>query len=182
MHVGEGRLRLKELVYEIRNGLYAGKETLLPPTGALNKITLASLDPVGIKLSRCCNPVPTDKSLYGLLSERGLSVHRKRCPKFQSLKVQREDLVELRWKLKETQLPKPQTLVILKATNRQRVMMMLGVAPNEMKITDVVSLSRQRSKSSAWEINFEVDNLHALKTILNHFDKTGLPYEFSIEQ
>ncbi|HSR36690.1 MAG TPA: HD domain-containing protein, partial [Desulfurivibrionaceae bacterium] len=71
--VGEGRLRLKELIYEIIQGLYAGKETLAPPTGTLNRIDLATLDPARVKFSRCCNPVPTEKGLYGLLSERGLS-------------------------------------------------------------------------------------------------------------
>lgn len=182
LQVGEGRLRLKELVYEIRNGLYVGKQTLQPPTGQLNQITLSNLDPVYIKFSRCCNPVPTEKSLFGLLSERGLSVHNKQCKQFQSLKVQREDVIELRWKLKQTRISKPQTLLILKAINRQRVMMMLGVAPDDMKIIDVISLSHYPAKTSAWEINFNVDNLFALKNILHHFDKADLTYEFSLEQ
>lgn len=181
-NVGQGKLRLKELLYEITQGLYVGRQTLLPPTGALNRIDLASLDPICIKFSRCCNPVPTEKSLFGLLSERGLSVHRKDCSTMKSLKVQREDVVELRWKLKETLVSKPQTLLVLKATTRNRLFMMLGVAPNEMRILDVELLSREPSRISAWQIEFQVDTLQDLKNTLNHFAKTGLLYEFGLEQ
>ena len=99
-----------------------------------------------------------------------------------SLKVQREDVVELRWKLKDTLLPKPQSLVILKAATRNRLFMMLGVAPEEMKILDVILLSQSSARTSAWEVNFEVDTLHGLKNVLTHFDKTGILYEFGIEQ
>lgn len=181
-NVGQGRLRLKELIYEIKQGLYADKQTLLPPTGTLNRIDLDSLDPACIKFSRCCNPVPTEKSLYGLLSERGLSVHQKDCSTMKSLKVQREDVVELRWKLKETVVRKPQTLFVFQATTRNRLFMMLGVAPNEMRILDVVLLSREPSRTSAWEIHFQVNTLQDLKNTLNHFSKTGLLYEFGLEQ
>jgi hypothetical protein len=37
-------------------------------------------------------------------------------------------------------------------------------------------------KKPAWEINFEVANLQGLKSILAHFNKSGLLYEFVIEQ
>ena len=174
-------MRLKELIYEVQNGLYVGRETLLPPTGSLNRIDLSSLDPTSIKFSRCCNPLPTEKGLYGLLSERGISVHRKDCSTIKSLKVQREDIVDLRWRFKETKVKKDQTIVILEAPTRNRVFMMLGVAPNEMKILDVLRLSRLPARSSAWEINFNVETLQGLKNVLNHFAKTGLKYEFVLE-
>ena len=60
--------------------------------------------------------------------------------------------------------------------------MMLGVAPQEMKILDVILLSQVTSRTSAWEIDFEIDTLQALKNVLHHFDKTGLTYEFVIDQ
>jgi GTP pyrophosphokinase len=179
--IGEGRIRLKELIYEIKQGLYVDKQTLMPPTGNLNRIELNTLDPAIIKLSRCCNPSPTEKNLYGLLSERGLSIHNNNCETITSLKIQREDIVEVRWRLKETRVTKPQSLVILEAPSRNRVLMMLSVAPEEMKITDIELLSRLPSRTSAWQINFEVNNLHSLKNILNHFIKTGMHYEFGLE-
>ncbi|MBU0484564.1 MAG: HD domain-containing protein [Proteobacteria bacterium] len=180
--IGEGRLPLKLVISEVKNRLYANRNTLQPPTGTFNRIELATLDPACIKLSRCCNPVPTDKGLLGLLSERGLSVHQQKCDRIKSLKIQREDVVELRWRLKDTKVIKPQTLLFLKATSRNRLLMMLGVAPDEMKILDVISLAQRPSSKPAWEINFQVDNLQSLKNILTHFTKSGLEYDFALEQ
>ncbi|HCC54168.1 MAG TPA: bifunctional (p)ppGpp synthetase/guanosine-3',5'-bis(diphosphate) 3'-pyrophosphohydrolase [Desulfobulbaceae bacterium] len=180
--LGEGRFRLRELIGNIKGRLYADRETLLPPTGSLNRIELATLDPVCIKFSRCCNPIPTENWLYGLLSERGLSVHHKECTTITSLNIQREDVVEVRWRLKETPVPKMQTILILAAPSRNRVLMMLGVAPEEMKISEVELLSSQPSRTSAWQINFQVDTLQGLKNILVHLGKTGMAYEFGLEQ
>lgn len=180
--LGEGRFRLRELINEIKNRLYAGREILLPPAGSLNRIELATLDPVCIKFSRCCNPAPTEKELYGLLSERGLSIHQKECATITSLHVQREDVVEVRWRLKETVVAKMQTILILEAPSRNRVLMMLGVAPEEMKISEIDLLSSQPSRTSAWQINFQVDTLQGLKNILVHLAKTGMAFEFVLEQ
>ncbi|MFU8819903.1 MAG: TGS domain-containing protein, partial [Desulfurivibrio sp.] len=141
--VGEGRLRLRELIFEMIQGLCADRPTLQPPTGSLNRIYLSTLDPACVKFSRCCNPVPTEKGLYALLSERGLSIHRKECQTMAGLGVQREDVVEVRWNLKATRVRKPQTLLIMAAPSRNRVLMMLSVAPEEMQITDIELLSRR---------------------------------------
>jgi hypothetical protein len=60
--------------------------------------------------------------------------------------------------------------------------MMLAVAPDNMKIADILVLSRVEEKKPAWEINFEVADLHGLKSILSHFNKANFNYEFIIEQ
>jgi len=180
LRLGEGTLRLKELIFEISNGLYANQKTLEPPTGVLNRIDLDSLDPACIKLSQCCNPIPTEKGLIGLLSERGLSVHKNECTKVRSLKLQREDVVELRWRLKETTVRKPQTLLFLKVVPRNRLLMLLGVAPEEMKIINIISLSSSPASSSLWEINFTVDTLYGLRSILTHFNRAGIEFDFEL--
>ncbi len=180
-NIGQGNLRLKELVYEIKNGLYADKQTLLPPTGALNSIDLDIIDPDCIKFSQCCHPLPTEKNLLGLLSERGLSLHTKTCKKLDKLRIQREDVVTVRWQMKKTPINKPQTLLILGKVPRNRLFMLLSVAPVEMKIRDVITLST-RMDITAWEVNFTVDNLQGLKNILQHFTKTKIEYEFILEQ
>lgn len=180
--VGSGQLLLKTVVLYIKETLYAGHPTLEPPTGALNQIFLNTLDPACVKLSRCCTPIPTEKALYGLLSPRGLSVHRKECSKMGSLHLQREDVVELKWNLKATVVNKPQSIIMMKVPSRNRLLMMLGVAPVEMKIDDIILLSSLADGGSVWQINFEVETLQALKNVLNHFYKTGLEYEIALEQ
>lgn len=180
--VGSGEISLKTLVLFIKEALYAGHPTLEPPTGALNQIILNTLDPACIKLSRCCSPLPTDKGLYGLLSSRGLSVHRKECAKMGALPLQREDVVELKWNLKATEVHKPQTIIMMKVPNRNRLLMMLGVSPLEMKIDDIILVSSLDNGMSVWQIDFEVETLQALKNVLGHFEKTGLDYEMVLEQ
>ena len=108
-------------------------------------------------------------------------MHQKTCERFRSIKVRREDIVEVSWRLKETFIAKAQHLFVPEAT-RNRIFMMMAVAPDTMKVADILVLSRIDAKKPAWEINFEVSNLHGLKSILSHFDKSGLPYEFVIEQ
>lgn len=180
VHVGEGRLRLSTLIRQIKQELYQGQSPLVEPTGAFNKVELTSIDPVAVKISACCKPNPTDKGLFALLSERGLSLHNKECPQLQKVTFQREDIVDLRWKLRETRVDKPQSLVIM-ATTRQRIMMLAGVAPEEMRILDLMVLSNAPTPNPDWELSFQVPTLYTLKKVLRHFDKSGLLYEFDFE-
>ncbi len=180
--IGDGRLNLKQLIKDIREKVCPELLTMHPPTGALNRFFLDSLDPVCIKFSQCCDPNPTEKALMGLLSERGLSVHKKECHKLKSLALQREDVVELRWKLKETRVRKPQTLIITQGDSRNRIFMLVGVAPEEMQVQDVIALSYLQNGKTAWEINFEVRTLNDLKKTLAHFNKAGVSLEFVLEQ
>jgi len=180
VYVGEGRLRLSTLIQYVKHELYHGQSPLVEPTGAFNKVELTRIDPVAVKISACCKPNPTDKGLFALLSERGLSLHNKGCPQLQKVRFQREDIVDLRWKLRETRVEKPQSLVIM-ATTRQRIMMLAGVAPEEMRILDLMVLSNVPTPNPDWELSFQVPTLYSLKKVLRHFDKSGLLYEFDFE-
>ena len=181
LNVGEARVSFRELRQKIVGYLPEDLEIKKPAGRGLNEISLISLDPAVIKFSACCKPNPTEKDLIGILDERGISVHQKKCETFQALKVRREDVVGLQWILKKTVITKPQHLFVEEAT-RNRILMMLAVAPDKMKVADILVLSRIDAKKPAWEINFEVDNLYGLKSILAHFNKSRLPYEFVIEQ
>jgi GTP pyrophosphokinase len=178
--VGEGQVSLSKLIHQIKEDLYQGKSPLVKPAGQLNKVELRTLDPVTIKISACCKPNPTDKGLYAFFSKRGLSVHQKDCPQLKKVKFQREDIVNLRWKLRETRVEKVQSLVIMVAT-QHRIMMLLGVAPEEMRILDVSLLSKTPTPNPAWEVSFQVPTLDVLKKVLRHFDRSALPYEFGFE-
>lgn len=180
VQVGEGQLRLSSLIQQIKEKMYQGKSPLLRPTGQLNKVELSTLDPVAIKISACCKPNPTDKGLFAFLSERGLSVHHKDCPQLKRAKFQREDIVYLRWNLRESRVVKVQSLVIMAAT-RHRLMMLLGVAPEEMRIQDITLLSKIPTPNPAWEVRFQVSTLYALRKVLRHLDKSDLLYDFDFE-
>ncbi len=181
-HIGTGQLRLKKVMSALIPIFSEGYALLEPPTGAFNRIFLDNLDPACVKMSHCCAPLPTDKGLYGLLSERGLSIHHKNCKRFKSLTLQREDVVEVRWNLKKTKVHNPQIIFVPQKINRNRLFMLLGVAPSEMVINSIVALSAEADGTSAWEINFSVENLQQLKNSLNHFTKSSLDYEIVLEQ
>jgi GTP pyrophosphokinase len=180
LQVGEGALRLPPLIDRINTILFPGNAPLIRPTGAFNTIELTTLDPAFVKLSACCKPSPTESRLYGLLSQRGLSVHSMNCPKLETIELQREDIVYVRWKQKETYVAKKQTLVFMAAT-RQKMMMYAGMAPTEMKILDMIVLSKSPTATPAWELIFEIPCLYDLRQVLRHFDKSELPYEFDLE-
>jgi GTP pyrophosphokinase len=180
IQVGEGRLRLPTIIEQIKTVFYAGISPLAQPTGAFNTIELTTLDPAFVKMSACCKPSPTDARLYGLLSERGLSVHSTNCPRLETIELQREDIVYVRWRQKETFVAQKQTIVIL-AASRQKMMMYAGMAPAEMKVLDLIALSKSPTLTPAWELVFEVPSLYDLRQVLKHFDKSGLPYEFALE-
>ncbi|MCP3887287.1 MAG: bifunctional (p)ppGpp synthetase/guanosine-3',5'-bis(diphosphate) 3'-pyrophosphohydrolase [Desulfobulbaceae bacterium] len=180
LKLGLGYIRLRELIYEIRNGLYVGRPTLYQPTGVFNRVDLDTLDPVVLKSSACCKPTPLDKGVIGLLSERGLSLHRKDCGQLQKVTFQREDAVEVRWKLRETYIEKVQKLIVMKV-NRTRLFMLLSVAPQEMKVIDIIYLGKGAAMVGDWEVNFEVANLYGLKKINRHFTKSGLLYDIDLD-
>jgi GTP diphosphokinase / guanosine-3',5'-bis(diphosphate) 3'-diphosphatase len=180
LRIGEGRVSLQEVIEDIKNILYGGVSPLLPPTGAFNKIELSTLDPVSVKLSSCCKPNPTAKDNCALLTNKGLSVHHKNCERFRELDFQREDAVNITWKIRETHVRKQQIIHILRAT-RKDMMQAVGSAPEEMEMHSLEILSSYSSLNPAWQLSLSVPNLYALQKVLRHFDKSNIPYEFYLD-
>ncbi len=181
--IGQGTIRMQELFFEIKNGLYTDKITLVQPTGALNTLKLDSVDPAWVKFSRCCLPLPTEKRLYGLLSERGLSVHRVECNRMQKLNIQREDVVDVKWNLKQTKIDKPQILDIPTGLSRKVVFAAMSLAPQGINISKIQAITQRKGHSTAWEVHFSVDTLAVLKEFLSRLNKQkNLIYEFVLEQ
>jgi GTP pyrophosphokinase len=148
LHIGDGRLRLPEIIHRFRIDLYDGT---LPPVlldNSPNTLELTILDPVSIKLSSCCKPLPTERDNCALLTKNWLSVHRKTCPRLQEMKLHREDMVDIVWNAEETHVQKKQTIHILEAS-RQRIMMIAGVAPEGMKVHDLTVLSAKPTQTPA---------------------------------
>ena len=179
--VGMGTIRLRELILEIRDCLHNEQNVQASPTGRFNMIFLRTLDPVGVKLSACCRPNPVDKGLIGLLSERGLSLHHVSCSQLAKIELQREDAVEVHWRLRETRVRKSQVL-FFPGLGRKRLFTSLGNAPKEMEIVDVQLLSDKSGTTPPWQVDFKVANLYELKKVLRYLRHMSLRYEFELEQ
>jgi len=180
IRIGEGRLRLRDVMENIKSMLFGGVSPLVTPTGEFNKIELTTLDAVSVKLSSCCRPNPTAKDNCALLTEKGLSVHHKKCSRFLDLNFQREDAVNISWRAKETVVRKRQIVHILKAT-RKEIMDAIADAPEEMEMQSLEILSSYPQLRPAWELTFRVSNLHILQKVIKHFEKSGVPFEFSLD-
>ncbi|MDP3479242.1 MAG: HD domain-containing protein [Desulfoprunum sp.] len=180
VRIGEGRARLREVIGRIIDDLFGGVSPLVTPTGAFNRIELTTLDQVSVKLSSCCKPNPTAKDNCALLTEKGLSVHHKKCTRLHEIKFQRDDAVNVIWKTRETQVLKQQTLHILKAS-RPEVMQALQNVPDELEMVDLKVLSSYSSLQPSWQLRFTVPDLYVLARVLRYFDKSLIPYEFYLE-
>jgi GTP pyrophosphokinase len=179
-HIGDGRLRLPEIISRFRHEFHLDNLNVVAPGEEYNTIELSTLDPVTLKLSSCCKPLPTEKNNCALLTRERLSVHRKSCRRLEEIKFQREDAVNVVWKARETPVKKPQSIHILGA-KRQRIMMITGVAPVEMIISGLSVVSVKPTNTPAWELNFEVANLAILHDVLKHFEKSGIQFEFEFD-
>ena len=181
--IGQGDIRLQELIFEIKNGLYADHQTLVQPTGMLNALELNSIDPAWVKFSRCCHPLPTEKRLYGLLSKRGLSVHRVECKRMQKLNIQREDVIDIKWNLKQTKVDKPQILDIPAGHSKKIVLTTMGLSQKKINITKLQAITQHKQQKTAWEVHFTVQTLYELKKFLSKLNKQKtFTYEFLLEQ
>ncbi len=178
--IGEGRLRLRDVIENIKIRLFGGESPLVMPTGAFNKIELTTLDPVSVKLSSCCRPNPSAKDNCALLTEKGLSVHYKKCERFLKLNFQREDAVDILWKTRETSIRKKQILYVLKAT-RKEIMDVIAGAPEEMEMEGLQILSSYSQSQPAWELTFKASNLYILQKVIRHFEKSNIPFEFYLD-
>ena len=93
---------------------------------------------------------------------------------------QREDAVNITWKLRETQVNKRQVLYILKAS-RQEVMDVLNALPEEMELINLKVLASYSTLHPSWEMIFSVPDLHVLSRVLRYFDRSAIPFEYYLE-
>lgn len=178
--IGEGILRLRAVMDDIKDIFLGGSSPLVTPTGAFNRIELTTLDPVSVKLSSCCKPNPTALDNCALLTSKGLSVHHKKCERFHQVNFQREDAVNIVWDIRRTSVRKTQNLHILRA-KRKDLMRVIGFAPEGMEFLHLELLTTFSKDSAAWDLTFTVQNLYELQKVIRHFDRSHLPYEFVLE-
>ena len=57
---------------------------------------------------------------------------------------------------------------------------MLAVAPEEMRLSELVHLGKTTA-SGDWEVSFNVTDLYGIKKIIRHFSRSGLLYDFELE-
>lgn len=176
--IGEGRLHLSVILAIMKEELFDGTSPFVVPTGAFNSIRLTTLDPVSVKLSSCCNPNPTAKDNFALLTDKAVSVHHKKCSRLQQISFHRDDAVNITWAHGKTLVRKIQCINISNAKQNE-VMGFLGMTPDCMKVQKVETGLEERHLNSAehnWLIYFKVENLSELLKVQRFMDKSSLSY------
>lgn len=176
--LAEGRVNLKGFINRIRRELYGNRQNFHAPTGVWNTFLLHDLETVSIKFSACCNPVPTEKNLVGLLSARGVSVHRRDCNRIKEIPCQRDQIVYLTWQQSATRVEREQSIVFMRLP-AGRLWLSLNKIPEEAHVVSINCLSPNRLKEPDWEVHFRVPTLKVLGGFLKCFD--GIHSSFSIE-
>lgn len=69
----------------------------LPGEAAVGGVAIDGISDVAIHLARCCQPVPGDEIVGYITRGRGISVHRRDCPRSRGLPVQR--IVRASWEM-----------------------------------------------------------------------------------
>ncbi len=63
--------------------------------------TVTDIEDYFLKFPHCCFPLPESQQTKGLLSPRGIVLHRKTCPNLQANKERYHNSINLRWNLKK---------------------------------------------------------------------------------
>ena len=177
--VGEGKMRLLTIMERIRNDFYGGVSPLVTPTGGFNAVKLSTLDPVCVKLSSCCKPDPTGHDNCALLTERGVSVHHKKCQRLQTISFQRDDAVDISWKLKETPVEKMQELRFHGLT-RLAIFRLIAQAPEDLRLHTLQAVDGEEN-ANEWLLLFRASDLQALQRVLRYFRRSGDLFDFFLQ-
>ncbi len=178
--IGEGKLRLYEVMLQLKEAFFDGVSPHPTPTGLFNQIQLTTLDPVCVKLSSCCHPNPASKGNLGLLTKLGLSIHHKDCGRFKDIQCRRDDIVDVSWDLKATKVHRQQELRISTAI-RKDVMAALGSLPEAAEVCNVQILTAHSVQRPSWRVSFSVPDIAVLQKVLRHLDRSRLSYTFFLK-
>lgn len=75
-----------------------------PKVRAKSAVTVAGLENVLVRFSRCCRPIPGEDIIGFITRGRGITVHRIDCPNIISQKDQKERMMKVDWNPKSTML------------------------------------------------------------------------------
>lgn len=131
-------------------------------------IRLSGIDDILVRYARCCNPLPGDEIMGFITRGRGITVHRRGCPKgFESDPDRR---VEISWDSK-AKINRPVQLKVVTA-NRPGILATVGSTFHGMNVN--ITEANCRADPDGRAVNmftFEIGDLNQLKGVMRALTK-----------
>ncbi len=131
-------------------------------------IKLNGIDDVLVRYTKCCNPLPGDEIVGFITRGRGITVHRRNCPK--ALDSDPERRVEIAWDAK-AKINRPVQVRVLTA-NRPGILATIGQTFHEQGINISEATCRASDDGRAANtFTFLCSDLAQLKSVIRRLQK-----------
>jgi GTP diphosphokinase / guanosine-3',5'-bis(diphosphate) 3'-diphosphatase len=182
--IGYGKIDPKDVLAVVAPS-YEGKGSIPPDSLREGKITsfvkklmkrdeggirLSGIDDVLVRYAKCCNPLPGDDILGFITRGRGVTIHRRGCPK--AFDTDPERRVEIQWDIKAKINRAVQLRVI--TANRPGILATVGQTFNAQGIN--ISEANCRSSDDGRAISvftFDCQDLTQLKGVMRALQKVN---------
>ncbi len=128
-------------------------------------ISIAGIEGMMVKMSRCCNPVPGDAIMGFITHGRGVSVHKAKCPNLLATDPQR--WIDVTWS--GTESSQYRATLLVSAENKRGVFAEVSAAISADN-ANIAEISARQTPEDRAELRVvvEVANLDHLQRIIQH--------------
>ena len=131
-------------------------------------IRIHGMDDILVRFAKCCNPVPGDPVVGWITRGRGVTIHRRGCPRAMELDPQRR--VEVQW-ASDSHMELPVQLKVVTNNLPGILAQVSGVfTENGVNISEAICRSQEDGKAVNL-FNFTVDDLARLRTVMRGIAK-----------
>ena len=140
-------------------------------------IQLSGIDDVLIRYTKCCNPLPGDEIVGFITRGRGITVHRRSCPR--AFDADPERRVEISWDARAKLNRSVQVRVT--TANRPGILATVGKTFHEQGINISEAMCRTHDDGRAMNtFTFPCSDLTQLKSVMRHLQR--IPGVMSVER
>ena len=133
-----------------------------------DKISIDGMDDILVRFAKCCNPVPGDSVVGWITRGRGVTIHRRGCPRSMELDPQRR--IDVQW-ASDTKMQLPVSLKVV-TKNNPGILAKVSSVFTENGVN--ISEAHCRSDKDGGAINlfqFTVDDLARLRLVMRGIAK-----------
>ncbi len=168
--IGTGKLHALDVVDHLFPGHEPAGESLQERVG---RGAAVDLDNILIRLSRCCNPVPGDPIVGFITRGRGVTIHRRNCPRAMELDPERK--IDASWELEKGMLH-PVRLQV-QCEDRPGILTKLSQPFSAAGVNiDSLKIQSHGDGTSACIFSFRVSHLAELEGLIRTLEKVNGVY------